>query len=116
MRRIYKNKPEEAFCKWIEAQGFYPIKRGWPDFFCKHPVTGRVIFVEVKPEPGEYLKVEQYVVMEFLIAHGIECYRWDPITKILQPIKSRRGKGEQTTHQSSDFGNAALEAKRPTEL
>jgi hypothetical protein len=38
MRRTYKNKPEEAFCQWIEAQGYYPITRGWPDFFCRNPV------------------------------------------------------------------------------
>lgn len=86
MRRIYKNTAEEAFCKFIENQGFYPIKRGWPDFFCRHPETGRVIFVEVKPDPWTQLKMEQLIVMSFLVEHGIECYRWDALNKILEPV------------------------------
>jgi len=90
MRREYKNLAEEAFCKFIEVEGFYPIKRGWPDFFCRHPETGEIILVEVKPNSWEQLKAEQYVVMEYLISKGIKCFRWDPINRNLEPIKSKR--------------------------
>ncbi len=101
MRGEYKNVAEEQFCKWVEKKGFYPIKRGWPDFFCRHPETGEVIFVEVKPHAGEYLKVEQYVVMSFLVSKGIKCYRWNPVTKVLQPIVPKKSVSLPTLPQDT---------------
>jgi len=85
MRRIYKNISEEAFCKWIENQGYYPIKRGWPDFFCRNK-EGKTIAVEVKPNPWTQLKIEQLIVMSFLKENGIDCFRWDMLNKTLEPI------------------------------
>lgn len=86
MRREYKNIHEEAFCNWIEEKGYTAMKRGWPDFFCRNK-AGDIICVEVKPRPGVYLKVEQYIVMEALSKFGVKCYRWDPVNKHLQDIK-----------------------------
>lgn len=112
MRRTYKNYPEEQFCQWIEGKGFYPIKKGWPDFFCRNS-EGKIIAVEVKPNPGEYLKIEQLLVMANLSEYGIECYRWNPVSKELQRVKKiseiqDMRKGERTTHQAQAFGNTAL--------
>jgi hypothetical protein len=86
-RRIYKNYPEELFCKWIEEKGFQPIKRGWPDFFCFNPKTKELMLVEVKPTSSRMLKREQATVMYFLATFGIKVYKWDPFTKHLKPIQ-----------------------------
>lgn len=75
-RPNYRNQAEEAFRVVAEREGFEITKRGWPDFFCKR--DGRVICVEVKPHTQRKPKVEQREILEFLTAHGIECYLWTP--------------------------------------
>src|SRR5579885_2434779 len=72
-----KNRYERTFYELAEAKGWTVTKRGWPDFFCEHPETGRVMCVEVKPA-GVPLKREQQILMERLAALGVDCYRWSP--------------------------------------
>lgn len=106
MRREYKNVAEEQFCKWAEDKGYYPIKKGWPDFFCRNR-DGSYIAVEVKPSKTDKLKVEQLLVMAQLVEHGFPCFLWDAESKELQPVTKAselkslifRGNGDPTTHQ-----------------
>lgn len=74
------------FCRFIEEKGFVPIKRGWPDFFCRNK-NGEVIFVEVKPTKDEGLKVEQFIVNSYLSSLGAKCYLWNLQTRELSEIK-----------------------------
>lgn len=85
-RRIYKNRPEEEFCKFAEALGFVPSKRGWPDFICINPRDGGIMLVEVKDTAIHPLKKEQMSVMRMLSEYGLPCYRWDSEEKTLQKI------------------------------
>ena len=83
-RRVYKNQPEEAFCSFIEQQNYIPMKRGWPDFFCFR--GDEIICVEVKNYNAQPLKKEQLQVMKFLVYKGINCFRWNFESQILEPI------------------------------
>ncbi len=85
MRKIYKNIPEENFCRFIEDLGFTPTKRGWPDFICINP-DGKFIIVEVKDTKTHPLKKEQLAIMKILAGAGIPTYRWDNQNKTLQEI------------------------------
>jgi len=87
IRREYKNKAEEAFCKHAEKHGYTPMKRGWPDFICVND-EGKVIAVEVKDTATHPLKKEQYYVGSILREFGIPTFHWDPQSKKLKPIKS----------------------------
>jgi hypothetical protein len=70
------NLYEQAFEKFALEQGWSPTKRGWPDFFVPELENGAC--VEVKHRSLR-LQIEQSERMAFLVAHGIPCYRWDPI-------------------------------------
>lgn len=56
--------------------GWEVTKRGWPDFICWR--NGKIVCVEVKPDPAHHLKRTQRRIMEALIAVDIPCFRWDP--------------------------------------
>lgn len=87
MKRVYKNLAEESFCNFIEKRGFTPIKRGWPDFFCKDK-NGKVIAVEVKPNSYTHMTPYQYIVNSTLASFGIEVFLFDARKQELIPIKS----------------------------
>lgn len=115
-RREYKNTAEEAFCKFIENMGYAPIKRGWPDFFCTTK-DGKIMAVEVKPDAGNYLKVEQLLVLAHLAEHGIPSYRWNPQTRTLQPVKTitqlkTMGSGQPTGLTASAMPHAKRSDRR----
>ena len=70
------NKAEAECFKLLQADGWTPTKRGWPDFFC---IKGdQVCAVEVKPRKTTPLKQNQLVIMGELSARGIPCFLWSP--------------------------------------
>lgn len=96
-----KNKAEDAFEKFMYAEGWSVTKRGWPDFLAfktegkgekkKH----QVILVEVKADGSHPLKPEQYRVFQILASAGFLCYRYDPENglNLYKPGQSRRKAG-----------------------
>lgn len=73
-----KNGPEGAFWDAAVAAGWFPTKRGWPDFAC-FSADGELICVEVKPEKNNPSKWQQ-PVLQALANAGIRCYVWRPDT------------------------------------
>lgn len=81
------NEAERDFIQRAQSAGWNVTRRGWPDFFCWKS-SGEVVLVEVKPNAAKNLKREQFQVAQFLAAHGIKVFRWDPqsgFTKIVRP-------------------------------
>jgi hypothetical protein len=72
----YRNTPERLFARMAESRGWDITKRGWPDFLCWR--DGKLVAVEVKPRGSHPLKASQLRVMRYLVAHGIDCYKWSP--------------------------------------
>ena len=79
-RRPRKNEPERQFEQNFTAQGWTVTKRGWPDFICSK--NGQIMVVEVKRSARQGV-LRQRKVIDILKAHGVPCYRYDPIQGLL---------------------------------
>jgi hypothetical protein len=77
-RRQRENATEEAFQVAAEKNGWSVSKRGWPDFWMTK--DGKLACIEVKPSASSRPKPLQATVLNFLAAHGIDCYLWNPVT------------------------------------
>jgi len=71
-----KNKAERECYESLRSDGWFVLKKGWPDFCCIK--DGKLIVVEVKAKRGHRLKKCQYLVMDALTKQGVECYYWTP--------------------------------------
>lgn len=72
-----KNLAEQKFYDYATSKKWIVTKRGWPDFFCYEPETGKIVLVEVKRKRGHRLKREQVVLLK-LLSEYLPCYRWTP--------------------------------------
>jgi hypothetical protein len=75
-QRRPQNAAEAQFYDEAVAEGWIPMKRGWPDFFLSR--DGEIAVVEVKPKHSKRLKREQMTVLEALARFGVPAFRWSP--------------------------------------
>ena len=77
---VPRNAAERAFYESMSQRvGWQLTKRGWPDYFCWHVDSGRIVLVEVIAHRGRRLKRKQRLVMLALAQrYKVPCYQWSP--------------------------------------
>lgn len=87
LRQLPKNKAEARFKSFAIANGWIPLKKGWPDYLLYNPETEEVIAVEVKPDDSTKLDNSQTLAVSIL-SSKLPCYRWsnDGFTNLSHPI------------------------------